>query len=116
MRDYSKKTNQQIEDTEEDDFLNGMSDDQREFFKRVLFEVVDSEFQEIEEEMKDIETPPPSKRHKIRMNRLFRERFGGTFLPFPEVDNFYERVRSKLVIKFKTNQFFDHRKKRRRAG
>jgi hypothetical protein len=66
-----------------------------------------------EEKINDIEIPPPSKRHKIRMNRLFRERVGGTFLPFPEVDNFYERVRSKLVIKLKTNEFSDHRKKRR---
>ena len=58
----------------------------------------------------DIEVPPPSKRHKIRMNRLFRERVGGTFLPFPEADNFYERVRSKLVIKLKINEFSDRRK------
>ena len=61
----------------------------------------------------DKETPPPSKRHKIRMNRLFRERVGGSFLPFPEVDNLYERLRSKLVIKLKINEFFDHQKKRR---
>ena len=66
-----------------------------------------------EEEIKDIEIPPPSKRHKIRMNRLFRERVGGTFLPFPEVDNFYERARSKLVIKLKINEFSDRRKKSR---
>ena len=65
-----------------------------------------------EEEIKDIEIPPPSKRHKIRMNRLFRERVGGTFLPFPEVDNVYERLRSKLVSIFKINEFLDRRKKR----
>ncbi|MEE0969699.1 MAG: hypothetical protein U0M06_10040 [Clostridia bacterium] len=63
-----------------------------------------------EEEIKDIEVPPPSKRHKIRMNRLFRERVGGTFLPFREADNFYERVRSKLVIELKINEFSDRRK------
>ncbi|MBO5415896.1 MAG: hypothetical protein J6A83_04635 [Clostridia bacterium] len=63
----------------------------------------------------NIETPPRSKRHKLRMNRLFRERIGGTFLPFPEVDNLFERIRSKLVIKFKINEFFDRRKKRRKA-
>ena len=67
-----------------------------------------------EEETKNIEILLPSKSHKIQMNRLFRERVGGTFLPFPEVDNFYERVRSKLVIKLKINEFFDRRKKRRR--
>ena len=65
-----------------------------------------------EEEIKDIEIPPPSKRHKIRMNRLFRERVGGSVLPFPEVDNVYERLRSKLVIILKINEFLDRRKKR----
>ena len=68
-----------------------------------------------EEEINDIEVPPLSKRHKIRMNRLFRERVGGAFIPFPEVDNFYERARSNFVIKFKVNEFSDRRKKRRRA-
>ncbi len=68
-----------------------------------------------EEEIRDIEVPPPSKRHKIRMNRVFRERVGGSFLPFPEVDNFYEKARSKLVIKLKINEFFHRRKKCRRA-
>ncbi len=66
-----------------------------------------------EEEIKDIEIPPPSKRHKIRMNRLFRERVGGSFLPFPEEDTIYERVRSHFIIKFKINEFSDRRKKRR---
>ena len=45
-----------------------------------------------EEKIDGIELPPPSKRHKIRMNRIFRENVGGSFLPFPEVDCFYERV------------------------
>ena len=67
-----------------------------------------------EEEINDIEVPPPSKRHKIRMNRLFRERVGGSFLPFPEEDTLYERIRSKFIIKFKVNEFLDRRKKRRR--
>ena len=69
------------------------------------------EFDPINEE--EIELPPLSKRHKIRMNRLFRERVGGTFLPFPEVDNFYERTRSKLVITLKINKISDRRKKSR---
>ena len=68
----------------------------------------------IEDKINDIELPPLSRRHKIRMNRLFRERVGGTFLPFPEADNFYERVRSKVVIKLKINEFFDRCKERRR--
>ena len=40
-----------------------------------------------------------TRRHKIRMNRIFRENVGGNFLPFPEVDNTYERVRSRIVLK-----------------
>ena len=91
-----------------------MSHENRELFKRALFDAMDSEIREIEEEIKDMEMPSPSKRHKIRMKRLFRERVGGSFLPFPKEDNLYERVRSKLVIKLKINQFFDRRKKRRR--
>lgn len=68
-----------------------------------------------EEKTDDTELPSPSKRHKIRMNRLFRERVGGSFLPFPEVDCFYERARSKLVVKLKINEFLDNYKERRRA-
>ena len=116
MRNYRKIINQEVPNINDEDFFERMSNENRALFKRALLDAVDFEIRKIEEEMKDMEIPPPSKRHKIRMNRLFRERVGGTFLPFPEVDNFYERVRSKLVIKFKINQFFDHRKKRRRAG
>lgn len=92
-----------------------MSDESRELFMCALLEAADSEIRKIEEKIKDIEIPPPSKRHKIRMNRLFRERVGGSLLPFPEEDNFYERIRSKLVIKLRINELFDRRKKCRRA-
>ena len=40
-----------------------------------------------------------SRRYKIRSNRMFRERVGGTFLPYPEVDSVFERVRSWFVIR-----------------
>ena len=66
-----------------------------------------------EEDIREIEVPPPSKRLKIRMNRLFRERVGGLFLPFPEVDCFYERARSKIIVKLKINELLDKCKKRR---
>ena len=114
MKNHSQITNQGIESINDDDLFDGMSNESRELFMSVLADVVNSEALEIEEKIKNIELPPPSKRHKIRMNRLFRERVGGTFLPFPEADNFYERVRSKLVIKLKINEFFDRREKRRR--
>ena len=73
------------------------------------------EFDVKDEEIGDMEVPPLSKRYKIRMNRLFRERVGGSFLPFPEEDTIYERVRSYFIIKFKINEFTDRRKKRRRT-
>jgi len=66
---------------------------------------------DLKEEIKDIKV---SKRYKIQLNRLFRERIGGSLLPFPEVDCFYERVRSKIIVKLKIHEFLDKRKKRRR--
>ena len=42
-----------------------------------------------------------SKRFERRMNRMFREVVGTDRIPHPEVDNAFERLRSKLVIKFK---------------
>ena len=110
MSNYSKITKQDTENANDEDFFESMSNENRELFKRALSEVMDSKIRKIEEEVKDMEIPPLSKRHKIRMNRLFRERVGGSFLPFPEDDNFYERVRSKLVTKLKINEFFDRRK------
>ena len=70
-----------------------------EMIKQALEEVAKKEAEEFE----NIDTSEEitfSRRHKIRMNRLFRERVGGTFLPFPEVDNPLERLRSKIVVKF----------------
>ncbi len=114
MTDYSKNA-KQGEDTNGEELLEGASSESIELFKRALSEAMDSKFRKNEEETGDMEIPPPSRRHKIRMNRLFRERVGGSFLPFPEEDNLYERVRSKLVIKLKINELLDRREKRRRA-
>ena len=108
MRHHNQKNNQDVEDTEED----FMSD---EVFDRLLYEALKMHIENIKVESSDIEIPTPSKRYKIGMNRVFRERVGGDFLPFPEMDNFYERVRSKIVIKLKINEFFDRRKKRKRG-
>jgi len=46
-----------------------------------LTEAVENKMVEEESALKDMEIPPPSKRHKIRMNRLFREQVGDSFLP-----------------------------------
>ena len=114
MSNYSKITKQDAENTNDEHFFEGRPNENRELFKRALSEAMDSKIRKIEQETKDMEIPPTSKRHKIRMNRLFRERVGGSFLPFPEVDNFYEIARSKIVIKLKINEFLDKRKARRR--
>ena len=81
-----------------------------ELFKQAFLEAMENKISHTEAEISDIEIPPLSRRHKIRMNRLFRERVGGTFLPFPEEDNLYERLRSKVVVKLKLNKALDRRK------
>ena len=116
MKKHRKKTNQQIEDTEDDDFFVFESDEVRERFIRGLWESVDSELPD-DEEIENMERPPATRRHKKRMNRLFRERLGSTFLPFPEADNAYERARGKIIIKLRINKLIDRwetlRRKRR---
>ena len=88
----------------------------RDLFDHAIHEAVmhkmDEELAELDKI--EVEDRPPSRRHKIRMNRLFRERVGSTtFLPFPEADSLYERLRSKIVIKFKINEYLDKKKQRR---
>ncbi len=39
-----------------------------------------------------------SYKHKVKMNRLFREMVGGGYIPFPEVDTLTERIRSGAVV------------------
>ena len=51
-------------------------------------------------EFAENESVSVSHRHKIRMNRIFREVAGCHTIPYPEVDNFYERARSWIVVKF----------------
>jgi len=38
-----------------------------------------------------------SRHYKIRMNRVFREYGGIKRIPYPEVDNLFEIIRSKIV-------------------
>ena len=52
----------------------------------------------LQEKIKDEAGCP--KRFKKRMNRFFREYVGGK-IPYPEVDNFFERLRSKLDKRLK---------------
>lgn len=43
--------------------------------------------------------PEYSVKNRRKINRLFREIVGSSNIPNPEVDNFYERTRSKIVRK-----------------
>lgn len=63
---------------------------------KVASSVIFDEGLDIDDNTEPVEV---SHRHKIRMNRLFRERVGGSFLPYPEVDNVFERTRSWFVVK-----------------
>ena len=70
---------------------------------------------ELHEDFDEIDIPQNEEikysfRHKIRMNRLFRDEIGSTRLPFPEADNFYERIRSKIVVKLKVKKLLDRDK------
>ncbi len=44
--------------------------------------------------------PDYSVKHRRKMNRFFREKIGSANIPYSEVDNCYERTRSKLMVKF----------------
>ena len=48
---------------------------------------------------KSLPKPEYSVKHRRKINQLFREIVGSSNVPNPEVDNFYERTRSKLVRK-----------------
>ena len=87
MSNYDKTTNRDAENTNEQELFDAMSNESLELFKRALSEALTAKISKIEKEIKDMEMPAPSKRHKIEMNRLFRELVGGSFIPFPEEDN-----------------------------
>lgn len=48
-------------------------------------------------ETKDYYDLSPKLKH--RMNRLFRVHVGGNTIPHPEVDNWFERLRAKIIKK-----------------
>lgn len=100
MADNEKNSNR--------DILQKESKEGLAFFKLALAEALDLK---IREDCEDIKAEAPSKRHKIRMNRLFREYAGSTFLPYPEADNLYERIRSKIIRKLKINKHPDRKQK-----
>lgn len=42
-----------------------------------------------------------SNRFKKKMNRVFREEVGVSYAYYPEVDNIYEHIRSRIIRKYK---------------
>ncbi len=120
MSQKSKKARKDMENTKDEELIEEILNDEYLLLERALIEVVHEEVRKgsrkFEEEGRDgdYELPPVSKYHKIRMNRMFRELIDKDFLPFPEVDNFYDRTRSKFIVKFKIHKFLYRRRKRRR--
>lgn len=52
----------------------------------------------------DDKTIITSKKHKVKMNRIFREEVGSENIPFSEVDSPFEKIRSRvlqIINKFK---------------
>lgn len=72
-------------------------------FKEALRICVEEEMKEIDERIAQAGTEEFefSDKHKIRMNRMLRERVGvKDRIPYPEVDTKFERCRSSLVRSF----------------
>ena len=114
MNSYSQEAGQDVENTAKENSPEAVSNQNIELFKQATAEGLSMKIDSIITEIPEEDLPPPSKRHKIKMNRLFRERVGGSFLPFPEEDTLYERLRSWLIIKLKINEFLDRREDRKR--
>ncbi len=69
-------------------------------FDKILTDALLSyyDFPEIDMPQEPIEF---SHRHKLRMNRIFRESGCHQYLPYPEVDNLFERTRSYFIFMLK---------------
>ena len=72
------------------------------------------------EEDKEIQEFLESKKHKRNMNAFFREDVGIWKAPHPEVDNGFERFRSKLFLKSKKlywiSRLYKSRKRRSKTN
>ena len=101
MKNHGETTKPNNENINTENLIEDKTSENREYFKRALAEAIENKMREEEEQIKDIEPATTTRRHRIRMNRWFREQVGGSRIPFPEVDNLYERIRSKLVVKLK---------------
>lgn len=66
------------------------------------------------EEDKEIQGFLESKKHKRNMNAFFREDVGIWKAPHPEVDNGFEKIRSRLFLKSKKLHWVSRLDKRRK--
>lgn len=76
--DENENVNGSFKDAEKDNLKH---------FKHALTEALDLKILNIIKEIEDIELSEPSIRHKMRMNRIFRENAGISYIPFPEVED-----------------------------
>lgn len=83
MKNYTHTTTQDVNNAS----FDRAADDNRELFKLALKEALDAKFSTIEDEIKDVQLPPLSKRYKIGMNHIFRECTDGAFIPFPDEED-----------------------------
>ncbi|MBE6872257.1 MAG: hypothetical protein E7491_09975 [Ruminococcaceae bacterium] len=84
--------------------FKNMPRESRKALGHALYEAVNEDVRKHVDEIAYAEKVQHSKQHKIKMNRLFRERIRSSFIPFPEVDNLYEKARGKLITKFKIKE------------
>ena len=77
--DRTKYSEEMLENERKEDLQDDMSPEMIEIYKRALAEVYEEEFDKLNELASNSEIPAPSRRHMIRMNRLFRERVGGAY-------------------------------------
>ena len=59
--------------------------------------IIDKEFERYD----SLPMPELSIRAKKNSNRMFREVIGSSKIPYPEIDNRYELIRSKIIRFFK---------------
>lgn len=111
MKNDNLKSKREDDSRENENPLEDIPKEHRELIKYALKKMAIDEIRIIKKQTSDMELSPPSKRHKIHMNRFFREHIGSSFLPYPEVDHAYERIRSKIIRMLCPNALRKHRKK-----
>ena len=74
MSNYGQIKSQGVENITDDDVYENIPKELRILIKRAFSEAVQEDICDADEEVEDTEIHQYSRRHKIRMNRIFRER------------------------------------------